>query len=521
MSDLYKETQKELNANREAMKKAAQQEDQGIANMQKVNAQKEQVQAERDKQAAESTDTGGGEGEKTATCPVCGPQAKVKDKSAGKYIINLNFFFTKVVIRIPKIFDFLPKIVQFDGNLRKGEKCGACGGKKQIPDVQQSDAAKYQQVAQQMEAAMPQIMKQEAKLGLGGARTTIIQGNDTLQVGALFNNNSSYRIEKDKQIVAAGNRGGKIPLQNGGKCNAVVPVPGSLGWPSAVGNYTIKCGNSFNLQAGGGGINLSTKGPIEFSGGVTTIKAPQIVLASEQGPLRIGADSVDITGRFVNIAPTEGNLYVKGAVHASGNMTCSGHTHSESMSFVKAACCGTNQTSTMDQGNKDVSQTQGAVWGGVGVRAIMTSLLDIQMFYADIPMDIKNAAFRLISLAELQNTITRFMVLAKMCFPMEIIPTGLAFGIGVSVVFNWPHTHGLQPMQHTHNTRVPDIDFSADSPEALRGKVLSGATEGNAPGEAVRDSLLKKIHALMESISSLFALVKQLPETISSLIRLI
>jgi hypothetical protein len=191
---------------------------------------------------------------------------------------------------------------------------------------------------------------------------------------------------------------------------------------------------------------------------------------------------------------------------------------------VKAACCGTNQTSTMDQGNKDVSQTQNAVWGGLGVKAITTSLLDIQMFYADVPMDIKNAVFRLFAQAEITNTMDRMKVLAKMMYPIELEPTGVCQIINpttmTGIIFNYPHTHGLQPMQHTHNTRVPDIDYSADSPEILRGKVLHGGTESNAPGEAVRDSLLKKIHALMELICSLFSFVKQLPETISSSIRL-
>jgi len=462
--------------------------------------------------------------QKEVTCPTCSSKAKVKDKSAGKYIINLNLFFTKVVIRLPKIFNFLPKTKTFDGNKSDGQKCGACGDKKKITDVS-DDSAKYQQVAQQAQAAIPQIMKQEAKLGLGGTRTTIVQGNDVLQVGALFNHNSTYRMEEKGGIMIKGLEG-KQPMPNGATCKKPVPVDGTIAWPSAIGSYTIKCGNVYNLLVGAGGVNIDTKGPINLKGGITTISAPQIVLASDQGPLRIGADSIDITGKHINISPTEGNFYVRGAVHASGNMVCGGHTHSESVSFVKGACCGTNQTSTMDQGNKDVSQTQAAVWGGMGVKAIMTSLLDTQMFYADVPMDIKNAAFRLISPAELTNTMNRMKVMAKMMFPVEMMPTGMALGVGnlgypvLSMVYNYPHTHGLGPMQHTHNTRVPDLDFSADSPEALRGKAFNGGTQSNAPGEGVRDSMLKKIHAMMESIGSLFAIVKQLPEEISSMLRL-
>lgn len=490
---------------------------------QENKASRERAQAvERQKQEAKNQQqpsSSGSTGQKEDTCPICSDKAKVKDKSAGKYIINLNLFFTKVVIRIPKIFDFIPKILNFDENRRSGEKCEACEGKKTIPNVA-DDSAKYQQVVQQARAEAPAVLEQEAKLGLGGQRHTLIQGNDTLQVGIIQNNNVGYRIEKDKGIAVKGLEGGKQPQPNAGKCNKVVPIPGELAWPTSIGNYTINCGNSFKLNSGGGGISLVTKGNLDLKGGITTIAGPQVTIASEQGPLTLGADSINISGRYINVAPSEGKFYVKGSIHSSANIIATGHTHSESMSFVKAACCGTNETSTMDQGNKDVSQTATAVWGGVGVKAIIHSLTDIQMFYADIPMDIKNAAFRLLSPAEIVNTINRFKTLASSTFPIEIFPTGICITpAGPGIIYNFPHVHGLPPMQHTHNTRVPAIDCSADSPEALRGKVLNGGTESNAPGDPVRDSLLKKILALAESVASLLALPKQIVEEVSSKIR--
>jgi len=475
----------------------------------RVEAQKAAAQKEADKATSQSS-SGGGSDQQEVTCPTCSPQAKVKDKSAGKYIINLNFFFTKFTIRIPKIFDFIPKVKTYDETKRKGQKCEACDDKKKIKDVA-DDKAKYQQVAQQAQAAIPEIMEQEAKLGLGGTRTTIIQGNENLQVGAIFNNNKTFRPEKEGGIAIDSLAKGTQPRPHGAKCQKPVPVDGMIGWPAAVGNYTIKCGSVYNLLVGAGGVNIDTKGPINIKGGITSITAPQITLGCKEGPLRIDADSIDISGSYINVSPTKGKFYVRGAVHSSGNMVCAGHTHSESMSFVKAACCGTNETSTMDQGNKDVSQSRKSTWGGMGVKAIITSLLDVQLFYSSIPSDdVKVAASRILGPSEMVNTANRMLTMIAMMFPIELLPTGICITIlGPGIVYNFPHLHGVPPMMHTHNTRVPDIDTTADSPEALRGKVLHDGTEGNAPGEAVRDSLWKKINALIESISSLLGLVKQ------------
>ena len=72
-------------------------------------------------------------------CPICSPCNKVKDKVGGKNYFKIPFTNLKVP-RLDHIFD---KTHTFDQNRRSGQKCGICGGKKNIPDVT-DDSLKYQ-----------------------------------------------------------------------------------------------------------------------------------------------------------------------------------------------------------------------------------------------------------------------------------------------------------------------------------------------------------------------------------------
>ena len=488
------------------------------AQAQADNQRKAAINKQTSNLPAKDTPPAGVAGQQEGTCPFCGPQAKVKDKSAGKYILNIHLIFTKFTLQLPRIFDFIPKLVGFDAN-HEGSSCSACGGSKKIKDVS-DDTAKYQQIARETEDQTSSIIELESKLGEGNSRHSMIFGNDILQVGAVFNNNIGYRIEPKGGLAVTGNGGG-IPQMEGAQCAKVVPIPGALKWPAAIGNYVIQCANSFNLNAGGGGISLLTKGNMELKGGITTISAPQLTVAVDRGPLVIGADSISVNANYINIAPSKGTFFVKGSIHNSGNMITTGHSHSESISFAKAACCGVNQPTTTDQGNKDIAQTQPATWGGIMVNAITTSLFDAQMFYADVPLNMETAITRLVSPAEIQNTIDRFKTLTKMLYPVEYLPTGLCVtAVGIGLVYNFPHTHGLGAMNHTHNIRVPDIDFSANSPKELRSKVLNKGTYSNAPADPVRDSLLKKIKSVIAMLNSAFGMVKQLIELAYNQIRL-
>lgn len=476
--------------------------------------------------------------QKLCRCPVCSPLNVVKDKVAGKNYFRIPF----TNFRIPRWDHLFDKTRTFDANRRQGEKCGSCGGTKQIPDPN-DDSARYKQASQMLSDKAEQIMEAEAKLGLGGTRTTIIQGSDMLFVGLGFNNNKSYEVVP-QGAIAPSMRGGKIPQQNATRVNAVVGKQASLGWPQQVGNYTIKCANKFNLLAGAGGITIATPGTLTFSAGSLKLVSPQLSLGSSTGPLVLEGDSVNIMGKAVSITPTGGELFVRGNINNTGNITTQGHAHFESVSFVKASMVGTTKSTYNSTANPDVVNTQPATWS---YKAAAAALLDLQTYYQHILSDSKTSAFRLLSPKENQNIADRITTIGKLMIPWEILPTGFLLpgtpitvagtcpcnygGIAGGVItgaivapvplFNFPHIHGIPEMQHHHDVVVPDMDFTSASPAALRNKVMNGAQESGMPADPVKDTRTRLKEIVRTTIEFTNAVVAEGTKLIAKITRLV
>lgn len=432
-------------------------------------------------------------------CPVCASENKIKVKNAGKYLLSISFPFTKFTINVPNPQAFFGKTISYEQNLKDGKKCPVCQGKKQIPDVT-DDSAKYEQAKQKIEQSAEQILEHESKLGLGGSRTTFIQGSELLQVGLDFNKNDSYEKIENGSIAPKLNAETNTPQQGGEPTTAVVGKQAELGWPQQVGNYVIKCANKFNLLAGGGGITLATKGPLTISGGTITFSGPSVTLGSQDGPLALEGDSVTVGGKNVSIAPTSGQAFVRGTIAATGNAVIAGHTHSEGMSFIRATCPGINQESSMDQANKDTTKTEAAIWS---FKATTSSILELQLYVQAIPSSAFNSK-RIVSVEGVQSFLDRIAHVAKTTMPFDnnMMPTGVVIGVmpgpAVLPIYNFPHHHGIPNLHHTHNTKVADITLE-DTPEAVRGKVYTEALTSGAPANQTEDGGSRKLKSLIKS----------------------
>jgi hypothetical protein len=430
-------------------------------------------------------------------CPTCAAGNQVKEKVAGK-----NYFAVPFTdLKVPRLDHLIDKKLSFDENRRDGEVCGDCKGKKEVTDVT-DDSAKYQQATEKIQEKAGEIMDLEASLGLGGTRTTFIQGSDLLFVGLGFNNNKTHEVVPNAAI-APSMKGGKIPQQNSEPVNAVVGKQGSIAWPQQVGNYTIKCANSFNLLAGAGGITIATPGSLTFSAGMLKISSPALTLGSSSGPLTLEGQSVNVTGKTVSISPTNGETFIRGNISNTGNITTQGHAHFESMSFVKGSCVSTTKATFMAKANPDVTTTQQATWGAAAASA---AILDLKTSMQNVKTDSATSAFRLASSKELQNVSDRIANIAKLSLPFELKPTGWVLpGTTFQALIdgnqrtiqiitpvnlnNFPHTHGIPEMMHLHQITLPDIDYTSDSPQAVRGKTLNGSHETGAPADPTKDTL--------------------------------
>jgi len=338
-------------------------------------------------------------------------------------------------------------------------------------------------------------------MGTGGNRTTVIEKSETLIVGLGFNKNSSFdSIPKAHYVPGSLNT--KDPQNFGfpqGKAYSKTEgLPTSLGWPSAVGNYNITCANSYNLIAGAGGIKLDTKGPLTLNCGILNLTGPQVNLGSSSGPLTLEGDTVSIGGKTITLTPTDANVFVKGTVSATGNVVVGGQLHAETISFSKASCPAKDKRSTTNEGNPDVTITSPAVWGGAAVKAIQSALLDIQIYFQNIPVNPETAAISVLSPTQMSNLMNRFGTLIKLLIPLETMITGVAWlpspvGPIPIPVQNFPHIHGIPSLQHNHGTRIPDIDCeNYASPQALRTAVMNEALTSNAPARK-KTSILDQI----------------------------
>ena len=138
----------------------------------------------------------------------------------------------------------------------------------------------------------------------------------------------------------------------------------------------------------------------------------------------------------------------------------------------------------------------------------------------------KSAAFRLMSPAETMNVANRMKNIATFARPWEIEYTGFIipgtplmtqgtfpcnFGgitggvhIGVAASFipfnNFPHTHTIPEMQHKHDIRLPDIDYTADNAQTVRDQVLTGAHESGVPQDPVRNTMARAMEIAMTTI---------------------
>lgn len=424
-------------------------------------------------------------------CPICASWNRVKDKPGGKNYFKIPF----TDIKIPRFDQILNLPKSFESNRRPGENCGACGGTKKLPNTQ-NDKPKYEEARAELDKQSEKLLQAEARLGNGGTRTTVIQNSEILMVGMGFNSNKSFEVVPDSTVVPNGVGGGFIPQPNGTLANGVVGKQAQIAWPQNVGNYIVKCANKFNLLAGAGGINFSTTGPINFTGGMTTFSGPQVSIGCSQGPLILEGESVSIGGKHVNISPTNGTLSMKGSIGSSANMTVQGHGHFEGLSFVKAIAVGTRKPTDSGSGNPENSITQPAAWSH---NAITAAVMDIAQYYQNLAADPFTGAVKAISPQEFINISAKMAVLTRVSFPLEVSPTayiypGTPLGIGnlgspvvastFIPVFNVPHVHGIPEMQHTHHMMVPEIDLTSQTTQALRQRVMNSAQESGTPNTA-------------------------------------
>lgn len=450
-------------------------------------------------------------GQREITCPNC--EGDYLSKTAGRIFSSISAFIQRTCnIRIPtSIINYLKerlgvnKLTAFNGD------CLVCNGTRKIVDPS-DDAQKYEQASQRAQSYAPEIEQNEAKLGNGGNRYTIVQNSEVLEVGIGMNDAPSYRVDKNagyrlRGLAGFGKGSGQInpkygPVPQGGNANHVqgLNVPAA---PGGSGHYTIKCSNKFSLVTGSQGIELVTSGPVTINGGITSFTGAEVTVGSRTGKLALEGDVVNIGGRSVEVGPTDGHFVVKGTISNTGNMICGGHAHLESASVVKLETTGRNESSKVSSSSNIV--TGPAFWGGPAVEGITLASKGLLSFITANKSNPEQA--KLIASSRYGMSLYEEVLnVAYSTLPQEIVPCGFALlGTVPLPVFLWPHTHALPDQMHCHDTRIPDIKCDADTAEQLR--LEQAGIDGPAPVHKTSTSLVDVAVDSFKFISSVFVAV--------------
>lgn len=161
--------------------------------------------------------------------------------------------------------------------------------------------------------------------GNGGDQSIEITKDYYMRVGAVSNDFPAVRVDPIGGIVFAGVAQGDNGASSIYKQTNLVEYTGNDGnFPC--GNYTISCGNKFNIDAGSGGIILRTTGVSEIAGVTTKVSGLHLLELTTAGSMSIDAGkSLTITADILSLRQSKSKqIALGGSVGVENNITIGG-----------------------------------------------------------------------------------------------------------------------------------------------------------------------------------------------------
>lgn len=167
-----------------------------------------------------------------------------------------------------------------------------------------------------------EILKQDTT---GGDFRQEITRDFDIHVGATNNLYPAVRVDPIGGLVMAG-----ISQGDTGPSNMYKPVPlvesTGIGDNFPCGNFTIHCGNKFNLNSNSGGITMKTSGIAEIAGVSTIISGKHLLQLTTAGNLSLEAGSaLTISADILSLRQSKNKqLSLGGSVGVENNITVGG-----------------------------------------------------------------------------------------------------------------------------------------------------------------------------------------------------
>lgn len=169
---------------------------------------------------------------------------------------------------------------------------------------------------------MDEILK---KLPPGGDKMVEVAYDYYLRVGAVNNPSPAVMVNSEGGLIHSGVMHGDNGPANTFNSTPLVQQTGNdANFPC--GNYTISCGNKFNVLAATGGISLKTAGVGEFGSVATKITGTHAIEMSTAGSMSIGAGrGLSISAETLNLSQSKGGqIAVGGSMGVENQLTVGG-----------------------------------------------------------------------------------------------------------------------------------------------------------------------------------------------------
>lgn len=386
-----------------------------------------------------------------APCPTCSGKQMIKNEKKKEAEL-----FDTTFKRVP----FVPRqpLNEIKSELKTGSvtsafdgKCPGCGGSGTVNDASDiSDNVK--EAAKAADAHKDSMAQHETSLGPpGGNRTTIIAGNETIQVGLSMNKAKSFNMVPGGTQVPSHmsiGKGGSAGTHSGANY-----IHGTNPLSTPGGHYNLMVSNKMSVMVGAQGIDIHTNGPLQISCGILTITSPQVTFGSSSGSTNLEGKHVQINGGTVAISPTEGNkqVMITGSLGVQSNIVVGGSQHVDGdLSFTSATC--PSKIARTKFASAAGGNTGKALWRSDAAAAAAKDMSRIvSLFRADPSMYIMTPRGQ-------QTIMQKMQTLVYTAMSLEGI-TGICVvpGCGVGLVYNFIHVHELEDGAHTHDIEVPNI----------------------------------------------------------------
>ena len=280
-----------------------------------------------------------------APCPVCTGSNRqlvwdniyeftsitTADSSVHRYVDgDLDYDFSKVTSVNSSVAAVLNAVSDKSSFLSKSSSCPVCGGTGLSPSTKNGtwvEEDKNTYVIQRLKSIATDLTDLEKKMGRGGNEIITITKNKIENIGLVFNDFPSIRVDDIGKIdidqVLVFDKG-VAATQKERPLHEYVHVDDLPG-----GSLVQSINNKWNVQVGAGGVSIKTVGGLDIGGSITNIAGQQTNIVAE--------DEINIDSKVITIAAemlllrnkNKKQVVVDGNLGVNQNVVIGGSLHVE------------------------------------------------------------------------------------------------------------------------------------------------------------------------------------------------